>query len=442
MTMASAVAFPLLLLVTQNRQKSKIMHRLSQSHSPSQSADRTEYTVSEMRGPSILVFDQTSQFLDLLEKHEDSRRLWIKIRRHSWVIVPFILTLSVLVGALFVANSDDGSPDILISLMVSCFLFGYFGYALLTLFYAKLAPGGPPLVLLILRVFNNNCSRSLFSGYLRKWKLIGSRVFIIDNSYLGAVAKEPITFGRIFNAVNPLSGMLTDKSVLLQSGLLPSLIAVSWIAVVAVSGGILLNNPEHETVNQSLLIGIMWVLGSILLIVRNKILERSLIKAYTCNAESIRAVAGNKKKFEASLFGVYNDLSFYCNDGVWREVFTQLLQLPDAILMDLRGFQEKNIGCMHEIARIMNSAKKSRVLYLIDDDTNLLLLRNVFGSVTQSVNGDDRPIYAYKVTWSQWSETSRDFENILQMLCLVALGLSLVPESVAKTHRECDLSPT
>jgi hypothetical protein len=361
---------------------------------------------------------------------------------HSWVGVLFILVLLVLAGALLVATSNDWPPYIPISIFMFLFLYGYFGYALLTLFYTKLAPGSPALVLLILRVFNNNCSRSLFGGYLRKWKLLGSRVFIIDNSYLEAVTREPLTFGRIFNAINPLSGMLTDKTIRLQSGLLPTLIVLFWIAVIAVCGGVLLNNPDNEMVNQSILLGIMWIPLPIMLIVRKKILERSLIKAYTCNAESIRAAAGDKKRFDASFFGVYNDLSFYCNDGVWREVFTQLLQLPDAILMDIRGFQETNIGCMHEITQIMNSAKKDRVLYLIDDDTDLLLLKNLFGSVIQNFNGDDRPIYAYRVTWSQWSETPRDFENILQMLCLITLGHSLAPESVAKTHGECDLSLT
>jgi hypothetical protein len=257
---------------------------------------------------------------------------------------------------------------------------------------------------------------------------------------LEAGVREPLTLGRVINAVNPLSGMLTDKTVLLQSFLLPSFILVAWIAVVAAFGGLLLNNPENEMVNQSILLGIMWILCPIMLFVRNKVLENSLIKAYTCNADSIRAVAGDKKQFGTSIFGVYNDLSFYCNDGVWREVFTQLLQLPDAILMDLRGFQESNIGCMYEIARIMNSAKKKRVLYLIDDDSDLLLLRKIFGSVTQNAGGDDLPINLYRVTWSQWSETPRDFENILQMLCLIALGHSIAPESAAKTHGESDLS--
>jgi hypothetical protein len=424
--LASAVAMPLVLVVTQNKLKSKIMKRLSQSHSRLQSGITTEYTVSETRKSSFSVFDETSQFLHLLEKSEDSRALWIKMRRHSWVGLLFFLILLVAIGTLVVAIRGECSSFIVISLMGFCFLYCYFGYALLTLLYAKLVPSGRNLVLLILRVFNNNCSHSLFSGYLRQWKLIGSRVFIVDNSYLEAIGKESLTFKRVFNAIDPLSGQLTDKTVLFQSGLLPSVITVLWIAIVVILDVLLLSNPENGVVNQSILLGILWILGPTIVVVRNRILERSLIKAYTCNAESIRSVASNKNRFGASLFGVYNDMSFYCNDGVWREVFVQLLESPDAILMDLRGFQEKNIGCMYEIGGIMKSPKRSRVLYIINDDTDLLLLRNIFGSVTQNVDRDNRPINVYRVSSS---ESPGDVENVLQMLCLMALGHSAVPES-------------
>jgi hypothetical protein len=231
---------------------------------------------------------------------------------------------------------------------------------------------------------------------------------------------------RVFNAIDPLGGHLTDKTALFQS-MLSLVIIVLWIAIVAIINSLLFwATPQNGILNNLILLGILWILGPTILMVRNRMLERSLTKAYTSNAESIRSVSSNKNRFRASLFGVYNDVSFYCNDDVWREVFVELLELPDAILMDLRGFQEKNIGCMYEIGRIMKSAKRSRVLYIINDDTDSLLLRNVFGSVTQNVDRDDSPINVYRMSSS---EPPGDVENVLQMLCLMALGHPAVPEA-------------
>jgi hypothetical protein len=82
---ASAVAMLLVMVVTQKRLRSKIMNRLSQSRSRLQSGITTEYSVSETRESSFSACDETSQFLHVLEKSEDSRALWIKMRRHFWV---------------------------------------------------------------------------------------------------------------------------------------------------------------------------------------------------------------------------------------------------------------------------------------------------------------------------------------------------------------------
>lgn len=60
----------------------------------------------------------------------------------------------------------------------------------------------------------------------------------------------------------------------------------------------------------------------------------------------------------------------YCHDSTWELALQALLNRSDVVLMDLRGFQEKNRGCAHELTTLAEGARELRVVLLADDKTD------------------------------------------------------------------------
>lgn len=67
--------------------------------------------------------------------------------------------------------------------------------------------------------------------------------------------------------------------------------------------------------------------------------------------------------------GRYRVNECYCFDTTWRAVLAALVQKSDVVLMDLRGFKEKNAGCIHELGVLTRAPHLQRVVLLHDQDT-------------------------------------------------------------------------
>ena len=67
--------------------------------------------------------------------------------------------------------------------------------------------------------------------------------------------------------------------------------------------------------------------------------------------------------------GRYRVNECYCFDTTWRAVLDALVLKADVVLMDLRGFQEKNAGCIHELGVLSQAPHLQRVVLLYDHDT-------------------------------------------------------------------------
>ena len=50
-------------------------------------------------------------------------------------------------------------------------------------------------------------------------------------------------------------------------------------------------------------------------------------------------------------------------------MLTALVRKADVVLMDLRGFKEKNAGCIHELGVLAHAPHLQRVVLLHDQDT-------------------------------------------------------------------------
>ncbi|MEZ5446358.1 MAG: hypothetical protein R3F45_11350 [Gammaproteobacteria bacterium] len=75
--------------------------------------------------------------------------------------------------------------------------------------------------------------------------------------------------------------------------------------------------------------------------------------------------------------GRYRINELFCHDNTWQMTVRRLAMMSDAVLMDLRGFEARNLGCTFEIGALVGSVNLSKVVFLTDASTDHALLENV-----------------------------------------------------------------
>ena len=68
--------------------------------------------------------------------------------------------------------------------------------------------------------------------------------------------------------------------------------------------------------------------------------------------------------------GRYRVNECYCHDTTWQQALAALEQRSDVVLMDLRGFQAHNAGCIHELRTLAGAQLLARVVVLVDAQTD------------------------------------------------------------------------
>jgi hypothetical protein len=68
---------------------------------------------------------------------------------------------------------------------------------------------------------------------------------------------------------------------------------------------------------------------------------------------------------------------FFCYDDTWKMSLSRLVGVSDAVLMDLRGFSRANQGAAFELRELINLTPLSRVVLVVDDTTDLALVREL-----------------------------------------------------------------
>lgn len=64
----------------------------------------------------------------------------------------------------------------------------------------------------------------------------------------------------------------------------------------------------------------------------------------------------------------------YCHDDTWRSTLARLLDMSDTVLMDLRSFNERNAGCVFELAQLVRRVPSDRIVLVCDRTTDVRLL--------------------------------------------------------------------
>jgi hypothetical protein len=98
---------------------------------------------------------------------------------------------------------------------------------------------------------------------------------------------------------------------------------------------------------------------------------------------------------------------FFCYDDTWKMVLSRLARESDAVLMDLRGFSRKNLGCVFELRELARMVPLERVVFVIDRRTDERLLAETLGACRAGV---------YRLD----SMTGRDVRRLMRSLAAAA----------------------
>jgi hypothetical protein len=83
--------------------------------------------------------------------------------------------------------------------------------------------------------------------------------------------------------------------------------------------------------------------------------------------------------------GRYRVNQLYCRDNVWQDAMRALTCTSGAVLMDLRGFSVANQGCSFEIAELIRNVPLSRVVFAVDETTDLAFLAHIAEDVRRTM---------------------------------------------------------
>lgn len=110
--------------------------------------------------------------------------------------------------------------------------------------------------------------------------------------------------------------------------------------------------------------------------------------------------------------GRFRVTEFFCHENTWSGTLAALLRRSDAILMDLRGFSEKNSGCIFELNQITAQQRLFDTVFVIDANTDVKLLESTVG--TGGLDGADiKRLRLEKVE----SEATAERERVYRSLC-------------------------
>jgi hypothetical protein len=84
--------------------------------------------------------------------------------------------------------------------------------------------------------------------------------------------------------------------------------------------------------------------------------------------------------------GRYRVNEFFCRDDTWQQTVTRLMAQSDLVVMDLRAFTSKNTGCIFELGTLINVVPLHRIVLLIDQTTDELLLRQTLADQWRRMN--------------------------------------------------------
>ena len=192
----------------------------------------------------------------------------------------------------------------------------------------------PNLKLLILRVFLiNKTSMFTFSRLARFWKHFGSYLTVADPSFYRVYWK------RRFNHTFPV------------------FIVLLFLVYTAIE------NAMRDSGSGSPFFPFMFLLflGAILFI----FISIGRMKSnFVGHKGALENELANLEKYPVRLDNTFKEKPMSCYDNTWKLTVEELVKSASVVMMDLRGFSEKNKGCEYEVNLLLNRVHLDKILFL------------------------------------------------------------------------------
>jgi len=196
---------------------------------------------------------------------------------------------------------------------------------------AKLRPN---LKLLILRVFLiNKTSLFTFSGLAKFWKHYGSYFTVSDPSFYRVYWKKK--FNHKFPVIIVFTFLIYTQ---LEN------------ATIGSGSG----SPFGPFL-------VLLIIAAIIFVVYSK---RRLKNNFVVNKDALNKDLEKINSYPVKLDNTFKEKPMSCYDNTWKFTVEKLVTTANVVLMDLRGFSEKNKGCEFEVNLLLNTVSLDKILFL------------------------------------------------------------------------------
>jgi hypothetical protein len=122
---------------------------------------------------------------------------------------------------------------------------------------------------------------------------------------------------------------------------------------------------------------------------------------------------------------------FFCAASMWQEALRELVGKNDGehdgkndvVLMDLRGFKEKNRGVIFELTQLINVKPMRKIVMIMNSEKERVLLSNVLSAAWANISNNSPnprtpagPLYLLRIE----KQNARDTQRLLRLLCAAA----------------------
>lgn len=114
--------------------------------------------------------------------------------------------------------------------------------------------------------------------------------------------------------------------------------------------------------------------------------------------------------------GRFRTTEFFCHENTWSDTLSALLGRCDTILMDLRGFSERNAGCIFELRQLAAQQRLVDTVFVVDASTDLKLLESTVG-----MPGPDTAVPQLRIEKVE-SEAAAERERVYRSLSLAKMS--------------------
>ena len=262
-------------------------------------------------------------------------KLIFAVFQTKWkLLISIALLLIALTAGIFISFGEFYKGIILIFAVV----FHIYMYYRLN----SKARSQPNLTLLILRVFLiKKTSLFTFSRLAKFWKHFGSYFTVVDPSFYKVFWKK--NFKHSFPVVIVLVFLVYTQ---LENSAPGAFAPFIFLMVIG---------------------AFVFIIWSI----------RTMKRGFVQNKRALQKELDRLKRNPIKLDGTFKETPISCYDNTWQMTVETLIETASVVLMDLRGFSEKNKGCEFEVNLLLNKIALDRILFIGYEDTIPLIKKTI-----------------------------------------------------------------